>query len=88
MESLWGGWCSLEPIGTFRVGLWKNIKKGCDKFLGYSRLEAGDRTRISCWHDLWCGDTILKVAYRVLFGIACAKDSLVATNLQFLGGSN
>jgi hypothetical protein len=48
----------------------------------------GDRTRISFWHELWCGDTVLKVAYRVLFGIASAKDGSVATNLEFLGGSN
>jgi hypothetical protein len=27
-DSLLGRWCSLEPIGAFRVGLWKNIKKG------------------------------------------------------------
>jgi len=26
--SLWGGWCSLEPVGTFGVGLRKNIRKG------------------------------------------------------------
>jgi hypothetical protein len=26
--SLWVGWCSLEPIDTFGVGLWKNIRKG------------------------------------------------------------
>jgi hypothetical protein len=34
-----------------------------------------DGTRISFWHDLWCGDTVLKVAFPVLFGIACAKDA-------------
>jgi hypothetical protein len=26
--SLWGGWCSREPVGPFGVGLWKNIRKG------------------------------------------------------------
>jgi hypothetical protein len=26
--SLWGGWCSFEPLGAFGVGLWKNIRKG------------------------------------------------------------
>jgi hypothetical protein len=25
--NLWGGWCSLEPVGSFEVGLWKNIRK-------------------------------------------------------------
>jgi hypothetical protein len=40
-----------------------------------------DGTRISFWHDLWCGDTVLKVAFPVLFGIACAKD---ASHLQLI----
>jgi hypothetical protein len=26
--SAWGGWCSSEPIGAYRVGLWKNIRRG------------------------------------------------------------
>jgi hypothetical protein len=26
--NLWGGWCSLELVSAFGVGLWKNIKKG------------------------------------------------------------
>jgi hypothetical protein len=26
--SLFGEWCSLEPVGAFGVGLWKNIRKG------------------------------------------------------------
>jgi hypothetical protein len=26
--SLWGAWCSLEPVGAFGVGLWMNIRKG------------------------------------------------------------
>jgi hypothetical protein len=24
--SAWGGCCSSEPIGVYRVGLWKNIR--------------------------------------------------------------
>jgi hypothetical protein len=31
--------------------------------------------------------TTTKVAFPVLFGIACAKDASVAANLEFLGGS-
>jgi hypothetical protein len=36
---------------------------------------------------LWCRDTILKVAFPVLFGIVCAKDASVAANMEVLGGS-
>jgi hypothetical protein len=86
--SLWGGWCSLELVGVFRVGLWKNIRKGWEKFLGLSRFEVGDGAMTKFWHDMWCGDTIRKEAFPVLFGIACAKDASVANNLELLGGSN
>jgi hypothetical protein len=37
---------------------------------------------------LWFGDTVLKVALLVLFGIACAKDASIAANLEVFGGSN
>jgi hypothetical protein len=33
-------------------------------------------------------DTVLKEAFPVLFGIACANDAFVADNLKLLGGSN
>jgi hypothetical protein len=84
--SFWGGWCSLEPRGAFGVGLWKNIRKGWETFKGFTRIVVGDGRRISFWHDL-CGDTVLKVAFLVLFGIACVKDASVADNREVLGGS-
>jgi len=27
-ESLRGGWCSKEVLGTFGVGVWKHIRRG------------------------------------------------------------
>jgi hypothetical protein len=36
---------------------------------------------------LWCGDTVLKVAFLALFGIACHKDAVVAENLEWLADS-
>ena len=48
----------------------------------------GDGTRISFRYDLWCGDPVLKVAFSILFGIACAKDASVAANMEVLGRSN
>jgi hypothetical protein len=86
--SLWGGWCSLEPAGAFGVGLWKNIRKGWEKFLAFTRFLVGDGSRISFWQDKWCGEVALKVAFPVLYGLACAKDASIAANLEFLGGSN
>jgi hypothetical protein len=86
-DSLLGRWCSLEPIGAFRVGLWKNIKKGSDTFSGFVRFEVGDSVRTKFWHDSWCGNMVLKEAFPILFGIARAKDALVANNMEILGGS-
>jgi hypothetical protein len=37
---------------------------------------------------MWCGNTVLKEAFPVLFVIARAKDAFVADNLEFLVGSN
>jgi hypothetical protein len=78
----------MEPRGAFGVGLFKNIRKGWDTFQGLTRLVLGDGTWISFWHDLWCGDMVLKVTFPVLFGIPCVKDALVAANMEVLGGSN
>jgi hypothetical protein len=47
----------------------------------------GDGGRTKFWHDLWCGDTILKEAFPVLFGIAQVQDASVADNMEILGGS-
>jgi hypothetical protein len=86
--SLWGGWCSLVPAGAFKVGLWKNIRKGWEKFSSSTRFLVEDGSRISFWQVKWCRDVALKVAFPVLYGLACAKDASIATNLEILGGSN
>jgi hypothetical protein len=31
---------------------------------------------------MWCGDTVLKEAFPILFGIARVKDASVADNLE------
>jgi hypothetical protein len=85
--SLWSGWCSREPVGAHGVGLWKNIRKRWGIFFDFSRLEVGDGVRTKFWHDLWCGDRVLKEAFPVLFGIARMKNASVADNMEVLGGS-
>jgi hypothetical protein len=54
----------------------------------FTRFEVGGGSRINFWHDQWCGETALKVAFPVLYGLTCAKDTSIATNLKFLGSSN
>jgi hypothetical protein len=86
--SLWGGWCSFELVGSFGIGLWKNIRKWPETFSGFSRFKVGDGAMTKFWHDLWCGDTVLKEAFHVLFGIPRVKDALVVENMELLHGSN
>jgi hypothetical protein len=86
--SSWGGWCSSKPARALAVGVWKFIRKCWDSFSSFTRFVMGDGSRISFWHDLWHGDTTLKVAFPTLFGIARAQDASVADNLEFLGGAN
>jgi len=39
--SLWGRWCSLEPVGAFGVRVWKKIRKGWDSFSSLTRFVVG-----------------------------------------------
>jgi hypothetical protein len=47
----------------------------------------GDGIRTNFWHDMWCGDMVLKEAFFVLFGITRVKDASVVDNMEVLGGS-
>jgi hypothetical protein len=57
-------------------------------FFRLHQIRSGGWIRISFWHDLWVGNMTLNVAFLALFGIAVAKDTSIANNLEFLGGSN
>jgi hypothetical protein len=48
----------------------------------------GHGARTKFWHDMWCGHTVLKEAFLVLFGVTRAKDASVTDNLELLGDSN
>jgi hypothetical protein len=85
--SLWGELCSLEPARAFGVELWNNIRKWWEIISSFTRFKVGDSSRIN-WHDQWCGEAALKVAFPVLYGLTCVKDASIATNLKFLDGSN
>jgi hypothetical protein len=86
-DSLWGGQCSLWPVGGFGVGLWKNIMKWRETFPSFARFEVGDEVRTKFWHNLWYGDTVLNEVFPDLFGIALVMDASVANNMEVLGSS-
>jgi hypothetical protein len=50
--SMWGGWCSLKPVGAFGVRLWKNIRKRWDTFSGFVRFDCHEiqGTLVGVWN--------------------------------------
>jgi hypothetical protein len=46
----------------------------------------GDGSKISFWRDRWCGEITLKVAFPVLYGLACEKDTSIVDNLFMAQG--
>jgi hypothetical protein len=79
VDSKFGGsWC----------GVMKNIRSGWGKFSSHTRFKVGEGFNFRLWHDLWCGDLILKEAFPVLYGIACANDAFVVAHLELSSGSN
>jgi len=85
-ESLKGGWCSKEVLGTFGVGVWKHFRWGWDKFTNFVRFEVGDGSHVIFWHDRWCGERSLKQCFPDLFSIVRNKDAMVAENLVVQNG--
>jgi hypothetical protein len=51
-ESLRVGRCSKEILGTFGVGVWKYIRRGCDKFHKFVRFEVGVGSQVTFWHEV------------------------------------
>ena len=86
-SNLWGRWCS-KPLGLYRVGLWKNIKRAWGIFSSHTKFEVRDGYKVRFWHNLLCGNKALKEAFPYLYGIACAKDASVSTYLELYVGSN
>jgi hypothetical protein len=66
--------------------------------LKYTRFVLGDSSKISFWHDVWCEDQFLNVAFSEFFfffffffffkSIAFSRDATVADHLQLSNGSH
>ena len=46
----------------------------------------GDGTKVKFWHDVWCGDCPLKLAFLELFSISHRKESSIDDVLHFSNG--
>jgi hypothetical protein len=47
---------------------------GLGELSSHIRFAIGDGSKIRFWHDVWCKDHALKVAYLELFSLARSKD--------------
>jgi hypothetical protein len=62
-------------------------KKGWETFSKFVRYEVDDGSKVSFWHDEWCGDLPLKISCLDLFSIACSKEAWLAENMKFRDGN-
>ena len=53
--------------GNSWLGLWKGISMGSKRFLHYIHLKVGDGSQVQFWHDIWCGDQLLRMAFPDLY---------------------
>jgi hypothetical protein len=68
------------------VGVWKCIQRGWDNFKQHVRFEVGDGSRVLFWHDVRCGELLLKILFLALFSIACTKEAWVGENMDIAHG--
>lgn len=67
---VWGGWCSKEGRGSYGVSLWKFIRKEWNTFEKHLKFEVGDGARTRFWFDVWSGESLLCMAFPIVFNLA------------------
>ena len=65
-----GGWCTRGVRGAHGCGMWGNIKEETKKFFSQILHNVGEGSRVSFWHDPWCGPTPLKELFLSMY--ACS----------------
>ncbi|KAJ9677624.1 hypothetical protein PVL29_022550 [Vitis rotundifolia] len=73
-----GGWTTREVRESYGTGLWKDIRKGWEKFLLRTSIRIGNGSRTRFWWDLWVGDAKLKDLFPSLFRLATHNSAIVA----------
>ncbi len=82
-----GGWFSNPVNSPYWVSLWKTISKDWPSFKRFISFDVGDGSRVSFWHNVWCGDRTLKEMFPTLLVIACNPKALVADLLRGHNGT-
>jgi hypothetical protein len=51
-DSMWGGWHSNSISESFKVGVWKNIRRGGGDISQFIGFEVSDYSIIRFWHSV------------------------------------
>jgi hypothetical protein len=62
--------------------VWKCIRRGWEGFAQHVRYDIGDGTKVLFWHDVWCGESLLKLVHLALFNTTCNKDAWVKEYME------
>ena len=76
-----GGWTAREVRDSYGLSLWKDIRKGWEKFTHRTSILIGNGRRKRFWWDSWVGENKLKDVYPTLFRISSHKNATV----RFMG---
>ena len=66
-----------ECRNSYRIGLWKEIRKSWEVVLLNAKFVIGDGGRVSFFKDVWGGEEALCRAFSTLFSLAVRKDALI-----------
>ena len=61
--------------GAHECGMWRSIKEGIEKFFSQILYNVGEGSRVSFWHDPWCGPTPLKELFPSMFDCSVSKEA-------------
>jgi len=60
-------WWTMKIPFAHRIGCWKSILSGLERFKSWVHLEVKNGSRVRFWHDVWCEDQPLKIQFLDLF---------------------
>lgn len=72
------GWIKFQGRGSVGMSLCRGIIKGWSIFMVIVEIVLGNESRISFWHDPWCGWEALRHRFPQIYNIASYKNVVVS----------